>query len=652
MATTPEHMKYLLIPLLLLFSIQIFGQDKEFIATNNARKSMQIAQDLVNSGKLEKARKQLRHTTKLKKDFAVAYRVLGMVSLELGRYSEAIEAFESSFDLDEKLSRAAFFECGEAYFKSGDHEMATYYYTRYQELKDKSYANKQKEAGLEKDYELILAERGENCKYLAEMDTSNTQLIVQHLGDHINSKYDDYLPTITNDGTQLIYTRTAKNKNQNIYHSELKKGLWSKGKAFGRELNSSKNEGMAKFEAHGKAFYFAGCMREDTEGGCDIYEAQLLEGDVSEVTKVEGHLNSTYWDSQPSITCDGMTMYFSSNRQGGFGGADIWVSYLRDQNQWSVPENLGPAINTMGDEEAPYISNDGLTLYFSSNGHPGQGDGDLFLSRSIDRGWSKAENLGYPINSPAKELGIYVQADSETAYFSSARKGSSGGLDIFEVQLPQALQPAPIVQLEGLVVDKLTGAPIETKIKITRKEENWKVYSDLDGWFFLCLPGNQGYSFQIDETGYEYLIDAQFLASRDNTDPIKIELELQPDHVQQPELVAKSVQITEKRIQFFFDFNSFELTDKSITDLKALTQFLKKENKWKVEVVGYADAKGDSQYNLDLSKKRAKEIVEYLDYAGVNIGQVVKNEGKGALKNPSASDESQSRRVDVILRSW
>ena len=612
---------------------------------------MQIAQELVNSGKLEKARKQLRYTIKLKKDFAVAYRVLGMVNLELGRYTESIEAFENSFDLDEKLSRAAFFECGEAYFKTGDHEMATYYYDKYQELKDKSYANKQKEAGLETDYELILAERVENCKYLAEMDTSNSKLIVKNLGSNINSKFDDYLPTITNDGTQLIFTRTAKNKNQNIYRSEFKKGKWNKSRAFGSELNSSKNEGMAKFEAHGKAFYFAGCMREDTEGGCDIYEAQLLEGEVSEINKVEGYLNSTSWDSQPSITCDGMTMYFSSNRQGGFGGADIWVSFLRDDNQWSAPENLGPEINTIGDEEAPYISNDGLTLYFSSNGHPGQGDGDLFLSRSIGRGWSSPVNLGYPINSPAKELGVYVQADSKTAYFSSARKGSTGGLDIFEVKLPKELQPAPIVQLEGLVVDKVSGEPIETAIKITRKNESWRVNSDLDGWFFLCLPGNQGYSFQIDETGYEYLIDAQCLASRDHTDPIKVKLELQPNNVPQAELVAKNVQIDEKRIQFFFDFNSFELTDKSLIDLKALASFLQKENKWKVEVVGYADAKGDSKYNLDLSKKRAKEIVEYLEYSGVNIDQIVRNEGKGALDS-SITDESQSRRVDVILRSW
>ena len=205
--------------------------------------------------------------------------------------------------------------------------------------------------------------------------------------------------------------------------------------------------------------------------------------------------------------------------------------------------------------------------------------------------------------------------------------------------------------MEGLVVDKVSGEPIETAIKITRKNESWRVNSDLDGWFFLCLPGNQGYSFQIDETGYEYLIDAQFLASRDHTDPIKVKLELQPNNVPQAELVAKNVQIDEKRIQFFFDFNSFELTDKSLIDLKALASFLQKENKWKVEVVGYADAKGDSKYNLDLSKKRAKEIVEYLEYSGVNIDQIVRNEGKGALDS-SITDESQSRRVDVILRSW
>lgn len=623
--------------------------DTEFIETNSAKKSLRFAQDFINKGKLEKARKQLKHTIKIKEDFAVAHRELGMVCLELDRFTEAIEAYELSFELDDKLSRAAFFECGEAHFKSGDIEMALHYFQKYQDLTGKSYANKQKESDLEIEYDLLLPERMNSCNYITQMDTSGVYVQPVNMGKNINSKYDDYLPTITSDGAHLVYTRTEKGRNQNILTSRFKDLNWQKSKSFGSQLNTNKNEGMAKFEAHGRSFYFAGCMREDTEGGCDIYQADLDNGEITAVTRLEGHLNSRFWDSQPSVTCDGTTMYFSSSREGGLGGADIWVSRRQKNGDWGYPENLGPSINTSGDEEAPYISNDGHTIYFSSTGHLGQGEGDLFIARHNGSTWEKAINMDYPINSPAKEMGIYVQADGKTAFYSSARSGGRGGLDIYSIELAEKFQPKPIVQLEGTVVDAVSGEPVECTVKISRKEEKLSIQTNEEGWFFLCLPGDKGYSFQINEKGYEYLIDAQFLAAQDNKTPIKIALQLQPNNRARPELVAKGiVEPQEKRVQFFFDFDSHDLSEQSITDLTALAAFLKKEHDWQLEVVGYADQKGDHQYNLRLSQLRARSIVDFLNRQGIDIKQVVRNEGKGSLG--TQAEESRSRRVDVILR--
>ncbi len=645
-------MKVIFLPFLLVFSWSLTAQTAvELYETTNAKKSLRAAQALVNDGRYKLAKKQLEHTIKLKDNFAVAYRELGTVNMELGLYEAAISAYEHSFDMDPKLSRAAFFECGEAHFKLAIMDKASYYYRQFKEMKGKAYANKAKESGLEINYELLLPEREENLAYIQNMDTTSP-VKIHWEGNRINSIEDDYLPTITNDGQHLVFTRKEKHRDENVMVSKRQSTEWGKAKYFSNKLNTKENEGMAKFEAHGKAFYFAGCQRADTEGGCDIYRAAVRNGEIGEVTRVEGQLNSHYWDSQPSISCDGKSLFFASSREGGLGGADIWVSYLQANDEWSAAENLGNAVNTAGDEEAPFISSDGNTLYFSSTGHQGQGDGDLFISRKINGRWSKAVNMGYPINSPAKELGFYLQGDGKSAYFSSARGGGEGGLDIYSFDLPADLQPAATVHLEGYVFNEATQEPIACEVTIGRDKDKWTMQSDESGWFFLCVPGNKAYSFQVNVEGFEDYIEANYLMSQDNTTPIKVAIPLQPktaiSEEPQPKLVAKGHTVIEKRIQFFFEFDSYEISKNTAFQLNSMADLLKKEAVWKVEVVGYADQSGDAAYNQKLSEKRAQAIVDYLSAQGVT-NSIVRSEGKGAIAGDK-DKENRSRRVDLVLR--
>ncbi len=639
-------MKLRLLILLLLSSNLVFAQKTkgDFVNTSNAKESLRIAQGFIRSKKLDKAERQLRHTIKIKEDFAIAHRILGKVYLDLAKYDKAKEAFEASFELDEKLSRAAFFECAETYFQTGDVDVAIYYYERYKDMKGSRYANAKKESALEFTYDKKLPERQKNCKYVQRIDTSKVTHKPINLGKEINSKYDEYLPTVTIDGDNLVYTRQADN--EDIFISKWNSG-WGKGNSFGSAINTDKNEGMAKFEAHGKAFYFAGCQREDTEGGCDIYQAILKDDEVVDVFRLQGNLNSTNWDSQPSITCDGKTMYFCSSRKEGLGGSDIWVSHLLANGEWSLPENLGNVINTEGDEEAPFISSDGTTLYFTSTGHPGQGDGDLFISRNIMGIWTSPNNLGYPVNSTAKEIGIYVHSNSSTAYFASSRNGGNGGLDIYEVELPEQYRPDPIVHIEGSVFDYSTYDPIATTVKIGRDNKSWTVESDENGWFYLCLPGNKGYSFQVEHRGYEYYVNAAFIENADFSKPVKVDIPLVPTQTLTAKTPNSVPKVKEKRIQFFFDFDSYKLNEATQYDLKELVELLKKEEGWKVEVVGYADSSGSIDYNKKLSEKRALSIVDFLTRSGVTVDKVLKSEGKGSI---TSSDEKQARRVDVVLR--
>lgn len=646
-----EHMKTKILTIAFLLPILAFGQDQtDFVATNNAKKSLQYAQQFINQNNYDRALKQLRHTLKIKEDFAVAYREMGKVLLELEFFPEGKEAFERSFDLDPKLSRAAYFECGECCFRTDDLSQAQYYYDKYLEMEGKSYANVDKEAGMEITYDLRLRERRANMDYLHSLDRSTyAEVAVINLGAAINSPHDEYLPTITSDGLHLVFTQTDAVEDQNVMQSEKMGGQWEKARPF-NNINTENNEGMARFAAHGQAFYFAGCMRADTEGGCDIYEASLDQGRIESISRMDGHLNSQAWDSQPSITCDGQLMFFSSTRRGGMGGADIWFSRRRPNGEWSAAENMG-SINTPGDEEAPFISSDGKTLYFTSTGHQGQGDGDLFIVRKEGSRWGRPVNLGYPINSPAKELGIYVQGDGITAYFSSARAGGQGGMDIYQIELPEAFRPDPIVHLEGKVVDEETGAPISTTVRIGRNNQRVEVRSDEDGWFFLCLPGNLAYSFMAQEEGYEHYISAVYLKAQDNATPVKVDVTLLPERAPKPELVSRGPEIKEKRVQFFFGFDSYEINEKTRQDLDQLADFLQKDQQWEVEVVGYADKVGDAAYNQRLSEKRARAIVDYLTEAKVEVlQQVVRREGLGSIEVIDDNSGNKSRRVDVILK--
>lgn len=629
-----------------------FGQDyKEFRDTNNAKESLRIAERLMNKGKVDAAIKQLEHTIKIKDNFAVAHRLLGKTYLETGQFKKAIKAFEQSFEIDDKLSRAALFECGEAYFKLGDPELAMYFFNRYEKMKDNNYTNVKKESGLEITYDLMLEERKMNCEYVFNLDKSMIIDEPFNLGKNINSGDDEYLPTITSDGKKLVFTRKLKNVNEDIYLSYRDGDDWKKSKAYGSSLNTDENEGMARFAMHGKTFYFSGCMREDTEGGCDIYKATLKDEEIIEVSRLEGNLNSHEWDSQPSISCDGTKMFFSSTRKDGLGGGDIYLSSLLPNGDWGVPSNLGPNLNTQGDEEAPFIANDGKTLYFSSTGHPGQGDGDLFVSRFENGIWTKPKNLGFPINSTGKEIGMYVQGNGKTAFFASERMNGTGGLDIYTFELPEELRPIPMVHLEGFVTDQETEEPIATTISISNAEEKFTAQSDQTGWFFLCVPGNKGYSFQINEKGYDYFIDAQFLDAQDNTSNSIIKLPLVPKNNIKTVAVRKGSPVREKRVQFFFEFDSYDLTQKAELELKELSKLLNREKDWKVEVVGYADNSGSASYNKKLSEKRAKAIVRFLSEYGVTIDTVIKTEGLGSIASaPNNDRSSQSRRVDVVLR--
>ncbi|MFT6938376.1 MAG: outer membrane protein OmpA-like peptidoglycan-associated protein, partial [Saprospiraceae bacterium] len=640
---------------LCLFCIET--AEAQIFKTMKAIRSLRVAQKHINNGKLEEARNELKNTIKIKNDFAVAYRELGRVHLELFEFEESVDAYEKSFAFDPSLSRAAYFECGEAYFRLSEFEMASTYFSQYGIMKEARYTNAKKESVLEDEHDSRIETRTENYLFALEAVKAPTLGLGEgpfNVGTDINSAVDDYLPTISGDGQILIYT-TQQTYNplgtatgENIFISKKIKKQWTPGESFSPYLNTEFNEGMAKFASDERFMYFAGCTRSDAIGGCDLYQARLNNLDLLEVNPLKGKVNSDGWDSQPSISCDGMVIYFSSSREGGYGGSDIWRSFRTKDGSWSFAENLGATINTAGDEESAFIAPDGVTLYFSSTGHPGMGDGDIFMTRvqqvnDTIWNWSIPYNLGYPINSPFQEVGLFVKPDGKTAYYASSRLEGSGGLDIYEFTLPEQFQPFDMVFIEGQVKDEFTEEPLRLSLDVMRNGKKWEIETDEDGWYFMCLPTQKAYAFQVNNSNYEYYMEAAFLPSQNNSIPFRFDISLIPKR-----RIKKVASVGPKELYYdiYFDFDNFALEDKARGQLRELVEKLETESGWEVEIIGYTDDLGNIAYNQMLSEQRAKAVVTYLDNVGIKV-KSIRQEGKGAVKSGGDVEREKNRRVEI-----
>ena len=304
-----------------------------------------------------------------------------------------------------------------------------------------------------------------NCLFALEALQNPVPFQPENMGKEINSKWEEYLPSISADGSYFVFTRRGPHQenivSEDFFASTLKDGEWSVSETLGQTLNSFGNEGAQCLSSDGKILFFTACDREDGFGRCDIYVSFLGAQGWSLAQNIGPSVNSPHWESQPSISPDGKDLYFVSNRPGGQGKMDIWKSTLTPQGSFGEPINLGKTINTADDEMSPFIHTDNQTLYFASKGHVGMGDFDLFLSRrthALEK-WASPENLGYPINTHDVENSLIVASDGQTAYFASDKSGY-GQEDIFWFKLPESVQPNQVDGLELDIIRQESGAEI------------------------------------------------------------------------------------------------------------------------------------------------------------------------------------------------
>ncbi|MEM6723481.1 MAG: OmpA family protein [Bacteroidota bacterium] len=623
--------------------------------------TLQRAEELINLKRYRSAIQELKAVIRKKPKMSVAHRVLGLVYWKLEQYEEALAAYQQGFQLNSKISRAAYFECGEVLFRMGKFEEAQQYYSYYNEMKGQRYTNESKEEEAERLYDKMYPVRLQNCQFaISYFNMPNTEDI-ENLGKTINSPEDEYFPSISADKKWLLYTSRKRafpdetqSFDENIYLSAANNKSWERAKPLKGDINTPKNEGLAKFSFGSESIYFASCQRDDITRSCDIFVTEMEEYHVITIEEVEGKLNSDDWDSQPCISCDRKSLYFSSSRDGGYGGADIWVSHF-ENGEWGLPRNLGPLINTQGDEESPFLAADGKTLYFSSTGHPGFGDSDLFISRLANDSWGRPVNLGFPINSQFEEHGVYIPAGADDIYFASQRSGGFGGLDLYRASLNNGLAPDPMILLKGKVTTKINAIPIETPFQAVHYGKKYPAFSSASGVYHLCVPKASSYAFHVQKQGYEPYVEVVIPKAEHLEVPLVWEIQLEPTDDAGPiptvDVYKLPKGMERQDLIFYFSSGSSELGVGAEEQIQRIATVLEGDPTLMVLIKGFADDIGDSSKNMLLSSRRSKAVEDLLINQGVeskriqimNLGEISKS------KDLSDEERAANRRVELAI---
>ncbi len=622
--------------LLIVMGVRLYAQ-----TTPNQPRNKAAVKHFVTAGQLLDARKYDDAVTELTKaltadnNFIEAHIQLADLLRMSNKNKQAIEHYLAAIAINPEFNKGVYFKLGDAEVGNGQYAEAKGHlqkYLTYPGLTDKNSAYAKK---------LIV-----DCNFSIQAIKNPVRFNPVNLGQGVNSAEDEYMPVATADESTLIFTRKVAN-NEDFYQSAKEGKQWQKAMPLSDIINTRYyNEGAQSISQDGRYLFFTGCNRPDGRGRCDIYIAERKGNNWGKPVDLNPPVNTGAWESQPSISADGRTLYFVSNKAGGQGGYDIWKTTLTS-NGWSEPENLGPGINTPYDEQSPYIHPDDNTLYFCSNGWPGLGNKDLFVSRLDDQGkWQTPVNLGYPINTSGDENGLTLTARGDYAFFSSNHLKGLGGFDIYTFEMPQPLRPKLVTYVKGVVTDAATRKPLEADVEIIDLQNNRIVYQDYtnvtDGAFLATLVSGKNYGLNISKNGYLFYSENFSLTDVKSLSAFNIAVSLSAIQL------GKSVVLR----NIFFDSNKFSLRPESKAELQKLIQFMQANPTVKIEVSGHTDNTGKDDLNLHLSQNRAKAVYDYLVAGKINAARLrFKGYGKNKPVADNATEEGKqkNRRTEFTI---
>lgn len=595
----------------------------------------------LNNKNFSKAESYLLKAKKIDSTFADIYVIQGdMYNFSL-ESKKAVQCYNKAIHFAKNPKPILYFITAQEEAKAGLYESSLEHYNTYLEKIEKEST----------DYNLLIeTQRGiENCKFAIEAMKHPVSFNPINMGPNINSEYDEYLPTVIADETEIIYTvLRPRDKNtvcvfcqseEDFYASEKVDGEWQPRYKLDYPINTGYNEGAQCISPDGKYLFYTLCdVKETGMGSCDLYWSKRIGNRWSRPRNFDKPVNTNYWESQPSIAPDGKTIYFVSNRPGSVGNMDIWKTVMTEEGVFSIPENLGPNINTPYDESAPYIHADGRTLYFVSDGHPGMGGRDIYYSTLTDTGWTKPVNLGYPINTSADEINLIINAAGTTAYFSSDKDGGYGGQDLYYFTLDESIRPTPVTYIKGKVYDEVTHQPLKAWIELidlTNKQVITSTFSDpVTGEFLACIRTGSNLLLNISQPYYPFYSE-NFQIEKNYTalEPFYKDIPLRRPEIGET-FVLRNV---------FFDFDRSTLKDESFVELDKLADYMKENGSIRIELGGHTDNQGSAEYNEKLSLERAKSVYNYLITKGIDEKRMT-YKGYGASQ-PVATNETDEGRA-------
>lgn len=516
------------------------------------------------------------------------------------------------------------------------------------------------------------------CEVGKELVSSPHSYSIVNVGQAVNSEYDDYAPVFNENETELIFTSRRREGNSNqdvaddnkpyeeIFISTKEGDSWSTAKALS-EVNSPYHESTLALSADGNTLFI---YKDENRGDVFISEKQS-NGLWNEPVPLPGLINSSYEENSVTISKDEKTLYFSSNRPGGFGGLDIYSATIDAAGQWSNIKNLGPKINSSSDEDGPFIYQDGRTLYFSSKGLKGMGGFDIFKS-ILDPGtkeWSDPENVGYPINTPDNDIFIFLNKDGKRGYYASVREDALGYDDIYMVNLvesppiasktpdPVVVEPVvepvkepikepvkePAKQMLPLryvveVIDAEGRQPLDAKVKLQGLKDNIVVGSSSKGAgifeFTINAIGAKDYRLSVESEGYMFV-----------NQTVKLEGASEQEKVVNRTVEMRKLQTGMVSIlrNIYFDFDKATFKQESYNELNKLERMMAQNPAMQVEIGGHTDVVGSKNYNKFLSQKRAEAVKDFLTKKGIDTRRI-KAVGYGSSKPLASNDDEKEGR--------
>ena len=652
------------------------------VKSNRAIKYFKQAMENLETGHDKEGYRLLMEAVKTEPEFPDAYYQLAQINLK--------KAQDAMYDINEVRNADRYYHNAERYFlktikycsKLDDYRSYYYlgiYYYQIKNLKNTLdylqfyLAHQSSDEKLKKNAQTIINKIGDAAKLIENPVPFNPQKLAG-----INTAADEFLPLISPDGELALFTRRypkfiketqTKRFVDEFTYSERQNPLtqsyelFNKGTAMPPPFNvQGVDQGAASITIDNKHLYMTICQFVKGKGGkpyknCDIYVSDFEEGKWTTLKNLGPNINrQNTWESQPSISADGKTLYFASVRPGNIGFSsnnstiDIYTSTLKPDNTWTKAKNLGQEINTRANEKSPFIHTDSQTLYFSSDGRNGLGGYDIYFSQLQPNGhWSKPKNIGYPINTEGDDLGFIVSTNGEKAYFSSDRIDESTGWDIYSFELYQDARPHKVLFAKGKLVDDQGNVLTDAKVEIKSVNTNKTVSGMVDkktGDYAIAIATEKDDEYLLTVKKKDFAFTSTFINPKTIT---HIDVPLQVNMEMKPVKVGETVEIKD----IHFATNSANFDRSSLFILDNFVDFLKENPKVKIGIQGHTDNVGDPKANMELSQKRAQSVRDYLILMGIKKNRIAFTKGFGETKpvatNLTSEGRAQNRRTEFVI---